>query len=226
MNSSKVLCTHVERDVIQRLNWLFKLLMSSLFYVQFEPGLGLGVEDGECRTISGTISVVTLRTDTKTDNWSNSKHNWSKKSCLQLIEKQTTDRISHAYNWSKNRQLIEYQAQLIEKVTLTTDRKTDDWSNSNHSWSKKSRLELTEKQTTDRISSTTDRISHTYNWSNSKHSWSKKSRLELTEKQTADRISSTTDRISHTYDWFQCPAQLMTKSTHSSNRMKKITDRI
>ena len=69
------------------------------------------------------IEKGTLTTDWKTDNW-------SKKARLQLIEKETTDRKRHAYkwsknekatvacNWSKNRQLIEYQAQLIEKSPL------------------------------------------------------------------------------------------------------------
>ena len=69
------------------------------------------------------IKKVTLTTD--------------RKSCLQLIEKHRTATISRTadqkihpfYNWSKNGQLFEYQAQLIEYLPLQLiEKQTNDWS--------------------------------------------------------------------------------------------------
>ena len=58
---------------------------------------------------------VTLATSRKTQNWSNIKHSWSKNSPF--------------YNWSKNGQLFEYQAQLIECLSLQLiEKQTNDWS--------------------------------------------------------------------------------------------------
>ena len=130
---------------------------------------------------SNYIQEETIEKGTLTTDWISSAtdrkisaYNWSKENTLTTNWiSSATDRKISAYNWSKKTrlQLIEYQAQLIGKVTLTTDRKN--------------------RQMIEKVVLTTDRESHAYNWLFTLRSWNESQKTEkspCTAKKSTPRL--------------------------------------